>query len=138
MSNWTPSIVPAGRSQTVYLVLNDFGKLGRSYHETGEDEADLETIISSMLEGQYSNPVDVFAFNAAEEWARDVSEYVALSLRSKGDRYPGAPRSIHGQPRKPRPAAAHAATQPLPALESKSAKALLLRYKVDRSQEKDA
>ena len=23
-----------------------------------------------MLDGQYSNPVDIFAFNAAEEWAR--------------------------------------------------------------------
>jgi hypothetical protein len=86
MSNWTPSIVPGGRSQTVYLVLNDFGKLGRSYLETGEDEADLETIISGMLEGQYSNPIDVFAFNAAEEWARDVSEDVAEEIRYRCDR----------------------------------------------------
>ena len=31
MGNWTPSIVPGGRSQTIYLVLNDFGKFGRSY-----------------------------------------------------------------------------------------------------------
>jgi hypothetical protein len=34
-----------------------------------------------MLEGQYSNPVDFFAFNAAEEWVRDVSEYVACEIR---------------------------------------------------------
>ena len=86
MGNWTPSIVPGGRSQTVYLVLNDFGKLGRAYLETGEDETDLETIISRMLEGQYSNPVDVFAFNAAEEWVRDVSEDVADEIRSRCDR----------------------------------------------------
>jgi len=86
MGNWTPSIVPDGRSQTVYLVLDDFGKLGRAYLETGEDETDLETIISRMLEGQYSNPVDVFAFNAAEEWVRDVSEYVADEIRSRCDR----------------------------------------------------
>jgi hypothetical protein len=39
-----------------------------------------------MLEGQYSNPVDVFAFNAAEEWVRDVSEYVADEIRSRCDR----------------------------------------------------
>jgi hypothetical protein len=25
--NWTPSIVPNGHDQTVYLVVNDFGKL---------------------------------------------------------------------------------------------------------------
>ena len=86
MGNWTPSIVPGGRSPTVYLVLNDFGKLGRSFLETGEDEADLETIIAGLLEGQYSNPVDVFAFNAAEEWARDVSEYVADEIRHRCDR----------------------------------------------------
>jgi hypothetical protein len=79
MGNWTPSIVPGGRSQTVYLVLNDFGRLGRSYLETGEDEADLETIIAG-------NPVDVFAFNAAEEWARDVSEYVADEICHRCDR----------------------------------------------------
>ena len=76
--------MPGGRSQTVYLVLNDFGTLGRSWLETDEDETDLETIISGMLEGQYSNPVDVFAFNAAEEWARDVSEYVADEIRYRG------------------------------------------------------
>jgi hypothetical protein len=55
MGNWTPSIVPDGRSQTVYLVVNGFGRLGRL--ETGEDEAELETIITGMLEGQYSNLV---------------------------------------------------------------------------------
>jgi hypothetical protein len=67
-------------------VLNDFEKFGRSYLETGEDEADLETIISSMLEGQYSNPVDVFAFNATEEWAREVSQEVADEIRHRCDR----------------------------------------------------
>jgi hypothetical protein len=86
MGNWTPSIVPGGRSQTVYLVLNDSGKFGRSYLETSEDEADLETIISNMLGGRYSNPVDVFAFNAAEQWARDVSEEVADEIRYRCDR----------------------------------------------------
>jgi hypothetical protein len=54
MGNWTPSIVPSGRSQTVYLVLNDFGKLGRAWLETGEDADDLERIISGMVDGQYS------------------------------------------------------------------------------------
>jgi len=86
MGNWSPSIVPGGRSQTVYLVLNDFGEFGRSYLETSEDEADLDTIISNMLVGQYSNPVDVFAFNATEEWARDVSEEVADEIRYRCDR----------------------------------------------------
>ena len=29
-SNWTPSIVPNGTDQTVYLVADDFGKIGRA------------------------------------------------------------------------------------------------------------
>jgi len=113
MGNWTPSIVPGGTSRTVYLVPNDFGRLGRSYLETGEDETDLETIISGMLEGQYSNPVDVFAFNAAEdgpETSRNMSPTrSAIVAIDKGSI--SAPRSIHGQSRKPRPAAAHVAAR---------------------------
>jgi hypothetical protein len=86
MSNWTPSIVPGGKDQTVYLVLNDFENLGRSYVETDEDQADFETIISGLLGGQYSNPVHVFAFNAADGWSRDVSEDIADEIRYRCDR----------------------------------------------------
>jgi hypothetical protein len=28
--SWTPSIVPNGNDQTVYLMVNDFGPLGRA------------------------------------------------------------------------------------------------------------
>ena len=30
-SNWTPSIVPNGDDQTVYLVADDFSKNGRAF-----------------------------------------------------------------------------------------------------------
>jgi hypothetical protein len=86
MSNWTPSIVPGGKDQTVYLVLNDFGNLGRSYLETDENQADLETTLSGLLEGQYSNPVQIFAFNATDGWARDASEDIADEIRYRCDR----------------------------------------------------
>jgi hypothetical protein len=29
--SWTPSIVPNGYDETVYLVLDDFGQLGRAF-----------------------------------------------------------------------------------------------------------
>ena len=32
-SNWTPSIVPGGYDQTVYLVTDDFGRIGRAWRE---------------------------------------------------------------------------------------------------------
>ena len=61
--NWTPSIVPNGRrDQTVYVVLNDFGPLGRAYCEASEDRSDLETAISDLIAGHYDNPVRVISF----------------------------------------------------------------------------
>src|SRR5436190_23427550 len=85
MSSWTPSIVPPSGDQTIYLVLNDFGRRGRSYLETDEETADLETIITGMLAGEYSNPARVVAFNTAEGWSRDVSEDVADEIRRRCD-----------------------------------------------------
>ena len=49
MSNASPSLVPSSAFDvTVYLVLEDFGKLGRSYLETDEDKADLETVMRNI------------------------------------------------------------------------------------------
>jgi hypothetical protein len=44
-SNWTPSIVPIGNDQTVYLVADDFGKAGSSWREANCETTDLETVI---------------------------------------------------------------------------------------------
>jgi hypothetical protein len=61
---------------TVYLVLNDY-PTGLAYVETALDEADRETVIRNFLSGQYSNPLRVVTFNAAEGSSQDVSEDVA-------------------------------------------------------------
>ena len=55
-TGWTPSIVPDGANQTVYIILDDFGRNGRAYRETDVERADLEAVIMDMLEGQYKNP----------------------------------------------------------------------------------
>jgi hypothetical protein len=78
--SWTPSIVPNGDEQTVYLVLCNYGPLGRAYRETDPDRADLETTINDLLSGQFENPVGVIAFNAAERWAANVSEDIAREI----------------------------------------------------------
>jgi hypothetical protein len=62
---------------TVYIVLNDFGPMGRAYVETDEVESDEEVVIESFLSGQYSHPLRVVAFNTAEGWARDATEDIA-------------------------------------------------------------
>jgi hypothetical protein len=82
---WTPSIVPNTSDQTVYIVLDDFGLNGRAYRETDVERADLETIITELLNGEFSNPVRVVGFNTAEGWAQDVSADVAQELRHRCD-----------------------------------------------------
>jgi hypothetical protein len=82
--SWTPSIVPSD-DQNVYLVIDDLGRLGRVWREADVEQADLETVIQDLLEGQYSNPIGVFGFNPMEGWSRDVSDDVARELRRRCD-----------------------------------------------------
>jgi hypothetical protein len=84
-SNWTPSIVPRGDDQNVYLVVDDFGPGGRCYREADVETTDLETVIVDLLDGQYKNPIKVVAFNTAEGWSQDVSEDIAQELRRRCD-----------------------------------------------------
>jgi hypothetical protein len=65
---------------TIYLVLNDYGKLGSAYVETDPAEADRKTIICNFLSGRYGNAVRVVAFNTAEGWSWDVSEDIAREI----------------------------------------------------------
>jgi hypothetical protein len=90
MRNRTPSLAPDEQNDvTVYIVLNDFGELGRAYVETDEAKADKETVLNNIDSGEYSNPIQVVAFNTAEEWSRDVTEDIARELldreAKKGD-----------------------------------------------------
>ena len=97
MGNWTPSIVPGGDSETVYLVADDFGDLGQSWRETDIGQTDLETVIANLLQGEYSNPIRVVGFNTDEGWSRDVSEDVASELQYRCDRQGcDVPESIQG------------------------------------------
>jgi hypothetical protein len=84
-TGWTPSIVPKGDDQNVYLVIDDLGRNGRVYPETDVETADLETVIVDLLDGQYRNPVRVIAFNTFEGWSQDVSADIAQELRRRCD-----------------------------------------------------
>jgi len=75
-----PPLVPDEQPVTVYIVLNDFGQLGRSYLETDEAKADEKTVVSNIISGQYSNPIRVVAFNTVEGWSRDVTEDIARAV----------------------------------------------------------
>ena len=84
-SSWTSSIVPNDNDETVYLMADDFGRLGRAWREADNEATDLETVLQDLLTGQYSHPIRVVAFNTAERWSEDVSEDVAHELRRRCD-----------------------------------------------------
>ena len=84
-TGWTPSIVPYGADQTVYLVVDSFGGLGTAYRETDVERTNLETVITDLMSGQFNDPVRVVAFNTLEHWAQDVSKDVALEIQTRCD-----------------------------------------------------
>jgi hypothetical protein len=53
----TPPLAPDQQPHdvTVYIVLDDFGQLGRACVETDEAAADEATVLSNISSGEYSN-----------------------------------------------------------------------------------
>src|ERR1035437_201746 len=84
-SSWTPTIVPYGADQTVYLVIDRLGRLGSAYRETEVERTDLETVITDLMSGQFNDPIRVVAFNTLEHWSQDVSEDIALEIQARYD-----------------------------------------------------
>ncbi len=81
----TPSTVPYGADQTVYLVIDRFKGLGSVYRETEVERTDIETIIADLLSGQFNDPVRVVAFNTLEHWSNDVSDEIATEIQTRCD-----------------------------------------------------
>ena len=61
----SPSLVP-GIERDVYLVLDDFGRMGSAWREPNVEDTELVAVIDDLLEGQYSNPVRIIGFNLSE------------------------------------------------------------------------
>jgi hypothetical protein len=84
MRRSSPSIIPGGEP-TVYLVVDNLGRLGSVWREVDAEATDYETVFRDLLSGQYSNPVRVVGFNTAEGWSRDVSAEIAEDLQQRCD-----------------------------------------------------
>ena len=70
----SPSIVPE-IDRDVCLVLDDFGPLlGRAWRETDVHDANFESVIADLLDGEYTNPICVIAFNTTKGSSHDISE----------------------------------------------------------------
>jgi hypothetical protein len=90
----SPSIAPYGPEQDTYIVLDDFGSLGRVWRETDEAGTDRATLVRNLLDGQYENPVRIVAFNATEGWSRDVTVDIADELRRRFVEYDDVPEAV--------------------------------------------
>jgi hypothetical protein len=73
----SPSTVPEAGHDT-YLVLDDWGRLGRVWCETAKND---ETLIRELLDNQYWCPKRIVAFDTTEGWSRDVTADVADKRR---------------------------------------------------------
>jgi hypothetical protein len=90
----SPSIAPYDGHEDVYIVLDDFGSLGRAWRETDEAGASRTSLIRNLLDGQYEKPVCVVAFNTSEGWSRDVSVEIADELRRRFVEQDDVPESL--------------------------------------------
>jgi hypothetical protein len=90
----SPSIAPDGPEQDTYIVLDDFGSLGRAWRETDEAGANRAMLVRNLLDGQYENPVRIVAFNSTEGWSRDVTVDITDELRRRFVEYDEVPEAV--------------------------------------------
>jgi hypothetical protein len=77
-----PKSVPYGADQTIYLVVEGSGPEGIARQT---ERADIETVIADLLSGQFSDPIEVVAFNTLEHWSDDLSKAIATEIRCRCD-----------------------------------------------------
>ena len=84
-TSWAQKVVPYGADQTVYFVIDRFGKFSSVHRETEVERTDLETVITDLMSGQFNDPIRVVAFNTLEHWSEDVSNDIALEIQTRCD-----------------------------------------------------
>jgi hypothetical protein len=84
-SSGTPSTVPYGADQALYLIVDRFDGPGSACRETEAERTDLETVITDLMSGQFNDPARVVAFNTLEHWLQNISEEIALEIQTRCD-----------------------------------------------------
>jgi hypothetical protein len=74
--------VPYGADQTIYLVVEGSGPEGNARQT---ERTDLDTVVTDLLSGQFTDPIEVVAFNTLEHWSDDLSEAIATEIRCRCD-----------------------------------------------------
>jgi len=79
-----PTLVPSVEDRLIYFVLCDYGpKIGRSYYEADPETSDRETVLQSIAEGQYTNPIEVLEVNKAAGTCRDVTRQFMAEVEER-------------------------------------------------------
>ena len=74
------SLVPDSE-RTTYLLLDEMTNYhGSIWPATSAEEANEATIVQRIIEGQFSHPLKVVAFNTEDGWSRDVTYDIAAKL----------------------------------------------------------
>jgi hypothetical protein len=58
-TSWAQKVVPYGADQTVYFVIDRFGKFSSVHREAEVERTDLETVITDLMSGQFNDPIRV-------------------------------------------------------------------------------
>jgi hypothetical protein len=77
---------PGASAGPVYLVVDDFGRLGRAWREIDEECTREADIVHMIVTNEFHRPVKVTAFDVEEGWARDVTEDVARAVLAEAQR----------------------------------------------------
>jgi len=99
----SPPIAPDHGHEDVYIVMDDFGSLGRAWRETAEAGANRAMLVRNLLDGHYENPARIVAFNTSEGWSRNVTVDIADELRRlrRARRGASVASRIHGNEQPP-------------------------------------
>lgn len=80
-----PMIVPYGADETIYFVVDRFGRGDGPDRETEVERPDVETIVTELMSGRFNDPIRVVAFNTLEHWAKDISAEIAAEIQVRCD-----------------------------------------------------
>ena len=74
-------VVPYGADQTIFVVVDRLDEAT----EIRIERSDLDTAISELVAGCFSDPIQVISFNTLEHWMKDISTDVAGEIQARCD-----------------------------------------------------
>lgn len=74
------SLVPLHEGSDVYLVLDEMPHYGRVWRELSEDQANEQSVIAMIADGEFHRPMRIIVFNTGEGWSRDDTVDIGFKI----------------------------------------------------------